>query len=122
MLSLEITTNAFVFGGAMIASGVVGMIFRSTQLSKSRLRIISLEQEIMGNHAEILELQKDFVALELKIHNAKDSVIKMKKVLATSGEKLPDVSLRKKLLAKENAPEKNETLTVVYNNLLSKQA
>ena len=76
----------------------------------------------MRSHAEILELQRDFVALELKVH-IKDPVSAMKKVLESeSKEKLPDVSLRKKLLGKEKSSEKAEVLSLVYNNLQSKQA
>ena len=122
MLMFEITTNVFVFAAIALVAAFAGFIVRAGQLSRSRLRVMTLEREIIINHAEILELQKDFIALELKIYSASE-VIKMNNVPATAGdEKLPDISLRKKLLAKENAPEKSETMTVVYNNLLSKQA
>jgi hypothetical protein len=46
----------------------------------------------------------------------------MKNTLTADGnDKLPNVSLRKKLFSKENPQEKSETLSVVYNNLFNKE-
>jgi hypothetical protein len=111
-----------VFAAIVFASALAGFFLRTTQIARSRARIILLEQEIRGNHAEILELQKDFIALELKMNVSKGPVIKMKNISKENNEKLPDVSLRKKLLTKENSQEKSETFSVVYNNLLGKEA
>ncbi|HSZ86847.1 MAG TPA: hypothetical protein VK787_12515 [Puia sp.] len=123
MFTVEVITNVYVFAAILIASALAGFLLRTSQIARSRSRIIFLEQEIRDNHAEILELQKDFIALELKMNVVKGPVIKMKNVLkAESDEKLPDVSLRKKLLTKENPQEKSETFSVVYNNLLGKEA
>jgi hypothetical protein len=122
MFTIDVTTNVYVFAAIVIASAFVGFYLRTTQIARSRTQIILLEQEIRNGHAEILELQRDYIALELKMNVAKGPVIKMKNVLkAESDEKLPDVSLRKKLLKKENAQEKSETFSVVYNNLLGKE-
>jgi hypothetical protein len=113
----------YVFTAIVFASALGGFFLRTTQIARSRARIIFLEQEIRDNHTEILELQKDFIALELKMNVVKGPVVKMKNVLKADGdEKLPDVSLRKKLLTKENLHEKNEIFSVVYNNLLGKEA
>jgi division protein CdvB (Snf7/Vps24/ESCRT-III family) len=123
MFTVDITTNVYVFAAILAASAFAGFILRTTQIARSRARIISLEQEIRTNHAEILELQKDFIALELKMNVVKGPVIKMKHVVNEENQgKLPDVSLRKKLLTKENVQEKDDTFSVVYNNLLGKEA
>ena len=123
MLMFDITTNVYVFAVIVIASAFAGFFLRTTQIARSRAHIILLEQEIRDDHAEILELQRDFIALELKMNVVKGPVIKMKNLLkAGSDEKLPDVSLRRKLLTKENPQEKSETFSVVYNNLLGKEA
>jgi hypothetical protein len=123
MLMFDITTNVYVFAAIVFASAFAGFFLRTTQIARSRAQIILLEQEIRNGHAEILELQRDFIALELKMNVVKGPVIKMKNVLkAESDEKLPDVSLRRKLLTKENPQEKSETFSVVYNNLLGKEA
>jgi len=122
MLMFEITANAFVLAAISFVAALIGFSLRTKKIAKSRLRIALLEREVMRSHAEILDLQRDFIALELKVH-IKDPVSAMKKVLEyESKEKLPDVSLRKKLLSKENSPEKGEILSLVYKNLQSKQA
>ena len=122
MLMFEITANAFVFAAISCAAAFIGFSLQTKKITKSRLRINLLEQEIMRSHAEILELQRDFVALELKVH-IKDPVSAMKKVLESeSKEKLPDVSLRKKLLGKEKPSEKSEVLSLVHKNLQSRHA
>jgi hypothetical protein len=117
-----ITTNVYLFAAIMFTSAFGGFYLRTNQIGRSRARIILLEQEIINNHGEILELQKDFIGLELKMNVAKGPVIKMKNVSKANDEKLPDVSLRKKLLTKENSQQKGETFSVVYNNLLGKEA
>ncbi len=118
MFTFDVTTNVYVFAAIIVASAFIGFFMRTTQIARSRARIILLEQEIRDDHAEILELQRDFIALELKMNVVKGPVVKMKNVLkAESDEKLPDASLRKKLLTKENPQEKSETFSVAYNNL-----
>lgn len=122
MLMFEITANIFELTAIVFVSAFVGFAFRSNQLIRSRSRIFLLEREIRINHGEILDLQKDFVALELKMNIVKEPVLKMKNALAgDSNDKLPNVSLRKKLFSKENPQEKSETLSVVYNNLFNKE-
>ncbi|HLY68852.1 MAG TPA: hypothetical protein VKR53_03930 [Puia sp.] len=123
MLTSDITANVYVFAAIIFASALAGFLIRSVQIARSRARILLLEQEIRSNHAEILELQKDFIALELKMNVVKGPVIKMKNVLKeTNNEKLPDVSLRRKLFTKEIIQEKSETFSVVYDKLLGKEA
>ena len=43
---------------------VIGFILRSAQLRKARQKILSVENEVLKSHAEILELQKDLVRLQ----------------------------------------------------------
>lgn len=43
---------------AFIAGSLIGFIFRSKQLAKSRKRVLELETEMVENHAEILRLHK----------------------------------------------------------------
>lgn len=42
----------------IILSVLAGMLFRKVQLKKARNQILSLENEMMNNHAEILRLQQ----------------------------------------------------------------
>jgi septal ring factor EnvC (AmiA/AmiB activator) len=123
MFTSDVTANVYVLAAIVFAATLAGFFLRTTQITRSRARIILLEQEIRSNHAEILELQKDFIALELKMNVVNGPVIKMKNVLKEeNNQKLPDVSLRKKLLTKENAQQKSETFSGVYNNLFGKEA
>ena len=119
----EITTNAYVFGGIVFASILVGFLLRTNQIVKSRSRILFLEQEIRNNHEEMLNMQQDFIALELKANIVKGPVIKMRNVIKDErNEKLPDISLRKKLFIKENPQQKSATLSLAYKNLFEKEA
>jgi hypothetical protein len=64
MLNIEITLTVLnlilLVGGAF----AVGFIFRSQQLQKKQFKISELRKEIVYNHAQILELQKEYVDLE----------------------------------------------------------
>ncbi len=123
MLTLEFTLNVFVFAAILIAAAYVGFTFSKIQISKNRHRIAELENELIRNHSEILSLQKEFIAIELKLNSTKDPVVVMKNVLKQeSNEKLPDVSLRKKLLGVDNNSVKEETYPLPYKILLSKEA
>jgi len=125
MLISETFANAFVFAALSFSFGLVlcGYILRIRKINKSKLQIIEeLQQQITSNREEIFEMQRDFIALEIKTH-IKDPIIAMKNLLKSeSDEKLPDISLRKKLLNKENASETGEIVSLGYNSLLSKQA
>jgi hypothetical protein len=125
MLMLETFANAFAFAALSFSFVLVlsGFILRMRQINKSKLKIIQeLREQITSNREEIFEMQRDFIALELKTY-IKEPIVVMKNVLnPESEEKLPDISLRKKLLTKENAPEQGEIVSLGYNNLLSKQA
>jgi hypothetical protein len=48
----------------VLISGVMGFLFRSSQIAKCKKRILSLENEMLNNHAEILKLQQELVTLK----------------------------------------------------------
>lgn len=77
---------------------------------------MQLETEMISNHAEILELQKEYITMELKLRGINDPVIQMKPQF---NDKLPDGSLRKKMLSKDLAPARNETYQMIYDNIVS---
>ena len=47
-----------------LVSVLLGFFFRSAQIKKAKKRILSLENEMLSNHAEILKLQEELVAME----------------------------------------------------------
>jgi hypothetical protein len=84
---------------------------------------MQLETEMIHNHAEILELQKEYISMELKLRGVKDPLVVVKNSVNEEGEeKLPDVSLRKKLLNKEPAPSRAEGYQMIYESLANKEA
>ncbi len=58
MLAIELTIPIF-FVAMTCCAFVVGYWLRSAQIKDYRKRVISLEKEMLHNHAEILELQKE---------------------------------------------------------------
>ncbi len=47
-----------------LVAGYIGFFFRSSQIAKSKKRIIYLENEMLRNHAEILKLQQEIAENE----------------------------------------------------------
>jgi len=80
MLNVEFTLNVlnlfFMFSGALLT----GYILRSRQLQKKQFKISELRREIVSNHAQILELQKEYVDLEKSLKGNIATVRPMKVV------------------------------------------
>jgi len=71
----------------------------------SRNKIQELEREILNNYEVILELERETLKMESQMQDIKSPVITMKasdKELQVISKKVPDISLRKQLLAKKN--------------------
>ena len=105
MLSIDLTLNIIVFALIVFAAALAGFSLRWKQLARSRYRIEELEREILNNYAEILTLEKENTGMESKLQDFQSPVIRIKSAIkdeTLEGEKFPDVSLRKKLLTKEN--------------------
>ncbi|HMH33870.1 MAG TPA: hypothetical protein VK543_12615 [Puia sp.] len=105
MLSIELTINVLVLALIVIIAALAGFSLRGRQIAKSRSRIEQLEREILNNYAEILTLEKENTGMESKLQDFQSPVIQIKTAIkdeTLEGEKFPDVSLRKKLLSKEN--------------------
>lgn len=105
MFSIELTINILVLASIVIAAALIGFLFRAGQLSKCRNKIEELEREILSNYAEILTLEKENTSMESKLQDIQSPVIPLKMAVkdeTAEGEKFPDVSIRKKLLSKEN--------------------
>jgi hypothetical protein len=102
---LEVTINVFVFALVLLAAAIVGYCLRSRQMMKSIAKIEQLEREVLSNYAQILDLEKENTILESKIQDIKIPVIPMKATIRDEQEvnkKIPDITLRKQLLSKEN--------------------
>lgn len=67
MLLIELSIDVTMLVGAIIAAFAAGFLLRSSQLKKKNSRVSELEKEMMANHAEILELQQEKLALEKQL-------------------------------------------------------
>lgn len=67
MLAIVIPVNVFLFGGLILFAFVAGFITRKGQLKKMKIKVLELENEMLSNHADILDLQKEKAGLEQKL-------------------------------------------------------
>ena len=77
MFNIEISLT--VLSLVLMASGSFGFGFylRSSQLKKKQFKISELRKEIVYNHAQILELQKEYVSLEKTMNVQQATVLPM---------------------------------------------
>ena len=77
MLNAEFTMTVLnlilTIGFALFA----GYFLRSRQLRKKQFKISELRKEIVYNHAQILELQKEYVGLEKSMNSTRATVLPM---------------------------------------------
>ena len=64
MLNVEFTLNVLNLILMVTGAVLVGYYLRSRQLRKKQFKISELRKEIVYNHAQILELQTEYVSLE----------------------------------------------------------
>ena len=75
MLVIELTLNVFVLTGIVIASFLIGFLIKRDQIQSLKRKIVDLENEMLNNHADILELQKNKALLEQNLQASKIPVI-----------------------------------------------
>jgi hypothetical protein len=78
MLAIQISVNVFMVLGAVIAAFGIGYMIRSAQVNSLRKKVLELESEMLRNHAEILNLQRNKASLEQTLKESKIPVIPMK--------------------------------------------
>ncbi len=86
MLYAEFTLN--VLSLIIIVSGSLftGYFLRSRQLKKKQHKIAELRKEMVYNHAQILELQIEYVELEKSLNSSKAPILPMNKVVTETKE------------------------------------
>jgi hypothetical protein len=84
MSSIELSMNVLTLTLVLLAAGLIGYVLKNRQLSKKQMKILELRKEMVSNHAHILELQKDIVALEMELRKFR-----------TAAPVLPLISLNK---------------------------
>lgn len=78
MPSFELSLNFLWLPFIVFVSALAGFLLRSAQLKKVRQKVLSLENEMLQNHAEILQLQKELVKLQNNPGNSKTPVVNIK--------------------------------------------
>ena len=79
MLAIEVSVNIFLLAGIILICLAGGFLFRSEQIRKLRKKVVELETEMLNNHADILQLQKDKALMEQKMKESKIPVIPLNK-------------------------------------------
>jgi len=78
MLAIQIVVNIFLVFGLIVGAFGVGYVIRSVQVNSLRKKVLELESEMLRNHAEILDLQRNKANLEIAIKESKIPVIPIK--------------------------------------------
>ena len=105
MLTNEVTLNIYLLAIILGLSVFTGFAFRAKMILKAKAKIQELEREILNNYEHILELERETLNIESRIQDVKSPVITMKtpaKEIEVRSKKVPDITLRKQLLAKKN--------------------
>ncbi len=105
MLTNEVSLNIYLLAFILGVSVFIGFAFRAKLILKARAKIEELEREILNNYEVILELERETLTMESKIQDIKSPVITMKSPnneVEVTSKKVPNITLRKQLLAKKN--------------------
>jgi hypothetical protein len=86
MLNVEFTLTVLNLILLIAGALVVGYLLRSRQLKKKQFKISELRKEIVYNHAQILELQKEYVGLEKSMNVSRATVLPMTKIIVDTKE------------------------------------
>lgn len=95
MLAIVIPVNAFLFGGLILLSFLAGFMLRGSQLKSLKKKVLELENEMLSNHADILELQKEKVGLEQRLKEFHIPVIPITAKDDSNTPKVQDLTKRK---------------------------
>jgi hypothetical protein len=82
MLNVEFTLSVLSLILMVSGSLIAGYFLRSRQLRKKQYKIAELRKEIVYNHAQILELQMEYVSLEKSMKITKAPVLPMNTIVA----------------------------------------
>jgi hypothetical protein len=95
MLAIIIPVNIYLLGALILLAFLTGITIRRTQIKKLKRKVFELENEMLSNHADILDLQKEKAIIEQKLKELHIPVIPITAKDDSSGSKLQDISKRK---------------------------
>jgi hypothetical protein len=79
MPDFDLFINIYVLAGMLALAMLAGFLLRSRQLGKKKRKIMEMENEVLQANAELLEMQKDYCDLELKVKGQDSPVIPINK-------------------------------------------
>ncbi|RYG26409.1 MAG: hypothetical protein EOO01_42045 [Chitinophagaceae bacterium] len=94
MLAIQLNINALLFTSIVTAAAFLGFIFRSSQIGSLKRKVIELENEMLSNHSEILDLQRENASLELQMKQMHIPVISMKTVREDKSSETHDINAK----------------------------
>jgi len=74
MPSFDLTMNVMTLLLIVLGAGLFGYILKNRQLKKKQMKILELRKEMVSNHSYILEMQREFVNLEMQLKGIKPEV------------------------------------------------
>jgi len=95
MFAIDVTLNLFVLAGIVLVSLLLGWMIRRSQIKSLNKKIVELEKEMLSNHAEILDLQKNKALLERNLEASKIPVIPLNPSKDENADKHSEKSIRK---------------------------
>ncbi len=87
MLAIELTLPVLLIVGLICFSFITGYWLRSSQIKEYRKKVVGLEKEMLHNHAEILDLQKERAQLLKQFKESSIPVIPLNSKDDTSNDK-----------------------------------
>ncbi len=77
MLAIELTIPILLLAGLLLCAFAAGFFLRGSQLKSYKRKVLGLEKEMLNNHAEILELQKERAIMVKQLKEPRIPVIPM---------------------------------------------
>lgn len=67
MLLIILPVNIYLLAGLLITTFLSGFLLRASQIKSLKKKVLELENEMLSNHADILDLQKEKSCIEQQL-------------------------------------------------------
>jgi uncharacterized membrane protein YqhA len=67
MLLIILPVNIYLLGALLVITFLFGFLLRASQIKSLKKKVLELENEMLSNHADILDLQKEKSCIEQKL-------------------------------------------------------